>query len=86
MDILQLYKEVSPHLNLQQVCEQLSGARHYEGILDICLTTASKRDPQNIALYYYKNGQPADDLNGAAMYAARCCNYSYLSNEYTNCY
>ncbi|XP_067928624.1 nuclear pore complex protein Nup155-like [Watersipora subatra] len=75
---LALYKEVSPHLNLQEVCQQLSAARHYDGILDICLTTASKRDPQNIALYYYKNGQSVDDLSGSTMFTTRMDCYNCI--------
>lgn len=69
--LLQLYKEVTPNIDLQQICQELSAVRHYEGILDLCLTTAHKRDPQNIALYYYKNGEPSDDTGGYNMFTAR---------------
>ena len=33
----------------------------YVGVVEICLAAAAKRDPQGLALHYYKNMEPADD-------------------------
>ena len=41
------------------------------GVVDLSLTAAAKRDPQQLALHFYKNGQPAEDTQGNYFYSAR---------------
>jgi nuclear pore complex protein Nup155 len=40
----------------------LAAVHAYIGVVDICLAAAAKRDPQGLALHYYKNMEPADDV------------------------
>ena len=43
---------------------QFGGVRYYTGIVDLALTSASKRDPQGLALHFYHNGERQEDLQG----------------------
>lgn len=43
----------------------------FQGIVDICLTAASKRDPQGLALHFYKNGEPPEDQLGRDAFSTR---------------
>ena len=45
--------------------------RFYRGIVDLSLTAAGRRDPQGLALHYYRNGEPPEDTQGAYCYAVR---------------
>ena len=60
----QLYKNVSQPLQLSEVCNQFASVHFYEGIVDLCLTLAHKRDPQNLALHFYNNDEPQEDIQG----------------------
>ncbi|KAG1694111.1 Nuclear pore complex protein Nup155 [Nymphon striatum] len=61
---LQLCKKITPQLNLRMVAEQFQSVHFYSGIVDLCLTAALNRDPQNLAVHYYKNGEPVEDQQG----------------------
>lgn len=62
--VLQLYKNVSQPLRLSEVCTQFASVHFYEGIVDLCLTMANKRDPQRLALHFYNNDEPQEDMQG----------------------
>lgn len=68
---LQLCKQISSQLNLRAVCGLFQAVHYYDGIVDLCLSAAQKRDPQNIALHYYNNGEPPDDNQGLQAYLNR---------------
>ena len=55
---------MTQQINLVGVCEQYRSLRYYEGIVELALCTASQRDPQNLALHFYKSGQPLGDTSG----------------------
>lgn len=59
------------HLDLPSVCMQFSQVRFYRGIVDLSVTAATRRDQQALALHYYKNGEPIDDLLGRQGYMER---------------
>ncbi|XP_038049552.1 nuclear pore complex protein Nup155-like isoform X2 [Patiria miniata] len=69
---LQLFKTISQQLILAAVCSEYHQARFYDGVVDLSLSAASKRDPQNLALHYYKNGKPPEDMQGMQAFMARC--------------
>ena len=46
------------------MCEQYRSLRYYEGIVELALCAASQRDPQNLAIHFYKSGQPLGDTSG----------------------
>ena len=43
----------------------------YEGVVELVLAAAEKRDLQEVALHFYRNGEPADDLQGRQAYRER---------------
>ncbi|XP_052257804.1 nuclear pore complex protein Nup155-like [Dreissena polymorpha] len=63
-EALRLYKGVSQPLSLSEVCNQFASVHFYDGIVDLCLTMANKRDPQKLALHFYNNDAPPDDIQG----------------------
>ncbi|XP_041977071.1 nuclear pore complex protein Nup154 [Aricia agestis] len=68
---LKLCKDVAPNVNLPLVCSKLLSAGYYSGVVELCVTCASKLDPQDKALYYYKSDQPAQDREGQLAYYRR---------------
>ena len=47
--------------------------RFYEGVVELSLYAALKRDPQGLALHYYRNGEPRGDVQGEEALIARYC-------------
>ena len=45
--------------------------RFYEGVVELCLYAALKRDPQGLALHFYRNGEPRGDVQGEEALIAR---------------
>ena len=45
--------------------------RFYEGVVELSLYSALKRDPQGLALHFYKNGEPRGDVQGEEAFLAR---------------
>ena len=68
---LQLYKQITNQLDLPMVCTQFATNKFYTGIVDLCLTAASKRDPQALAVHFYKQGEQLDDMQGTQAFRAR---------------
>ena len=52
--------------------------RFYEGVLELCLTAAEKKDPQGLGPHYYKNGEPEDDRAGHLAFQDRCGQQRHL--------
>ncbi len=67
----QLYKEITNQLDLAAVCSHFASVRFYSGVVDLALTAASKRDPQDLALHFYRNNEPPEDVLGSQAFAAR---------------
>ncbi|KAK6639409.1 hypothetical protein RUM43_007682 [Polyplax serrata] len=76
---LDLCKEVVPQIDLAQICQQFAANQFYIGVLQICLTCAKKQDPKNIALHWYKNREPPEDLEGYDAYVTRMNTYKQLT-------
>lgn len=79
---LNLCKKIGARINLVAVCELFQSVHWYEAVVDICLLTAHNRDPQNLALHYYRNGEPIEDQMGftASMHRKEC--YKLLLDIY----
>jgi len=45
--------------------------RFYEGVVELSLYAALKRDPQGLALHFYRNGEPHGDAQGEEAFIAR---------------
>ena len=49
----------------------------YEGVLELCLTAAEKKDPQGLGPHFYKNGEPEDDSAGHLAFQERCSQITF---------
>jgi nuclear pore complex protein Nup155 len=83
-EAVDLMKQIGYVANLEQVCDMLYAAGCYEAIFELGLTAAEKRDPQNIALYYYRKGMPVEDVQGAHYFQQRIECYKCLTDCLTN--
>ena len=43
----------------------------YEGVVELALHEALKRDAQGMALHFYRNGEPHGDIQGEESFIAR---------------
>uniref|UniRef100_A0A4W5M4I7 Nuclear pore complex protein Nup155 n=1 Tax=Hucho hucho TaxID=62062 RepID=A0A4W5M4I7_9TELE len=77
---LQLYQLISHHTDLPLVCSQYRQVRFYEGVLELCLTAADKKDPQRLGPHFYKNGEPEEDQAGALAFQERLSCYKCITD------
>ncbi|XP_041667339.1 nuclear pore complex protein Nup155 isoform X1 [Cheilinus undulatus] len=77
---LQLYQQISQHTDLPLVCSQYRQVRFYEGVLELCLTAADKKDPQRLGPHFYKNGEPEDDKVGQQAFQERLSCYKCITD------
>ena len=78
-DAISLCKDVAAKLNLDILVSHLVAVHSYIGALEICLASASKRDPQGLALHYYKHGEPPEDLQGSQAFVTRSNCYTHIT-------
>ncbi|KAF7491408.1 Nuclear pore complex protein [Sarcoptes scabiei] len=80
---LKICKKIGPRINLQAICDLFQIVKWYEAIVDICLTTAQQRDPQNLASHYRKNkDRMLEDPQGKDYYDSRMECYLLLLDIY----
>lgn len=60
------------------LASHLAAVHCYTGVVEICLAAAAKRDPQNLALHYYKNGEPMEDHQGMQAFITRMSCYKNI--------
>ncbi|CAL8321736.1 unnamed protein product [Lota lota] len=77
---LQLYQQISQHTDLPLVCSQYRQVRFYEGVLELCLTAAEKKDPQGLGPHFYKNGEPEEDRAGHLAFQERLLCYKCITD------
>ncbi|XP_034048068.1 nuclear pore complex protein Nup155 [Thalassophryne amazonica] len=77
---LRLYQQISQHTDLPLVCSQYRQVRFYEGVLELCLTAADKKDPQRLGPHFYKNGEPEEDRVGQQAFQERLSCYKCLTD------
>lgn len=68
---LSLCKDAAPHLPLSSICQQFIATEFYEGVIELCVTCASKLDPNDAALHYNKNQDEIEDQEGFIAYTSR---------------
>ncbi|XP_006813173.1 nuclear pore complex protein Nup155 [Saccoglossus kowalevskii] len=68
---LERFSEVSHQLNLTAIFSEYQAAGFYDGIVELSLTAAHRRDPQGLALHYYKSGKPPEDTQGMQAFVTR---------------
>lgn len=79
---LDLCLKIGERINLTAVCELFQSVHWYEAIVNLCLITAQKRDPQNFALHFYQLGEPNSDQQGRIAYNNRIECYRLLLEVY----
>ncbi|XP_034458801.1 nuclear pore complex protein Nup155 isoform X2 [Hippoglossus hippoglossus] len=77
---LRLYQQISQHTDLPLVCSQYRHVRFYEGVLELCLTAAEKKDPQRLGPHFYKNGEPEEDRVGQQAFLERLGCYKCITD------
>ncbi|GBP10894.1 Nuclear pore complex protein Nup154 [Eumeta japonica] len=68
---LKLCKDVAPNVNMPIVCSKLLSCGFYSGVVELCVVCASRIDPQDKALHYYRSDQPSQDREGHLAYYRR---------------
>lgn len=77
---LALYQQISHHTDLPLVCSQYRQVRFYEGVMELCLTAADKKDPQKLGPHFYKNGEPEEDMAGKQAFQERFVCYNCITD------
>ncbi|XP_061119630.1 nuclear pore complex protein Nup155 isoform X2 [Conger conger] len=77
---LRLYQQISHHTDLPLVCTQYRQVRFYEGVVELCLVAADKKDPQGLGLHFYKNGEPEEDVPGQVSFQERLSSYKCITD------
>lgn len=70
-DALRRYRQVTHQINLELICSLFESVRFYDGVVELSLYAALKRDPQGMALHFYRNGEPHGDMQGREAFIAR---------------
>lgn len=76
---VQLCKKVAGKLNLDILVSHLVDVHAYVGVVEIALASAQKRDPQGLALHFYKNGEPPEDVQGMQAFISRSSAYKQVT-------
>lgn len=74
------YSKVISRINLPSVCELCRDLKFYSGIVELALCAAGVKDRKNLAIHFYKSGQPQQDVNGQAAYIERQRCYSIVTS------
>ncbi|XP_044520250.1 nuclear pore complex protein Nup155 isoform X2 [Gracilinanus agilis] len=77
---LKEYQKISNQVDLCNVCAQYRQVRFYEGIVELSLTAAEKKDPQGLGLHFYKHGEPEDDTVGLQAFQERLTSYKCITD------
>lgn len=80
-DALQLAKQIPLQLNVPIICSYFQAVHCYSAIVDLCLTAAAQKDPQGIALQYYRTGEPHEDQQGFQAYMDRTEFYKVIMHS-----
>ncbi|XP_060092043.1 nuclear pore complex protein Nup155 [Heteronotia binoei] len=77
---LKEYQRISVQVDLANVCAQYRQVRFYEGVVELALTAAEKKDPQGLGLHFYKNGEPEEDIVGLQAFQERLNSYKCITD------
>ncbi|NXG52616.1 NU155 protein, partial [Psilopogon haemacephalus] len=83
---LKEYQKISNQVDLANVCAQYRQVRFYEGVVELSLTAAEKKDPQGLGLHFYKNGEPEEDIVGLQAFQERQLKHLFCSIYRLNSY
>lgn len=57
--------------NVPRLVRFFPSVRFYEGVVELSLTAAEKKDPQGLGLHFHKHGEPEEDLLGLQAFQER---------------
>ncbi|XP_075040329.1 nuclear pore complex protein Nup155 [Mixophyes fleayi] len=77
---LREYQKISQQVDLPNVCGQYRQVRFYEGVVELCLTAAEKKDPQGLGLHFHKHGEPEEDSAGLQAFQDRLNCYKCITD------
>nr|KAF6441700.1 nucleoporin 155 [Rousettus aegyptiacus] len=77
---LKEYQKISNQVDLSNVCAQYRQVRFYEGVVELSLTAAEKKDPQGLGLHFYKHGEPEEDMVGLQAFQERLNSYKCITD------
>ncbi|XP_076159281.1 nuclear pore complex protein Nup155 isoform X1 [Alosa pseudoharengus] len=77
---LRLYQLISHNADLPLVCSQYRQVRFYEGVVELCLTAAEKKDPQRLGPHFYRHGEPEEDVAGQQAFQERLLCYKCVTD------
>ncbi|KAM6303695.1 nuclear pore complex protein Nup155 isoform 2-T2 [Podargus strigoides] len=77
---LKEYQKISNQVDLANVCAQYRQVHFYEGVVELSLTAAEKKDPQGLGLHFYKNGEPEEDVAGLQAFQERLNSYKCITD------
>ncbi|KAL2087750.1 hypothetical protein ACEWY4_016578 [Coilia grayii] len=77
---LRLYQLISHNTDLPLVCTQYRQVRFYEGVVELCLTAAEKKDPQRLGPHFYRHGEPEEDVAGQQAFQERLLCYKCVTD------
>uniref|UniRef100_A0A2I3HXB7 Nucleoporin 155 n=1 Tax=Nomascus leucogenys TaxID=61853 RepID=A0A2I3HXB7_NOMLE len=77
---LKEYQKISNQVDLSNVCVQYRQVRFYEGVVELSLTAAEKKDPQGLGLHFYKHGEPEEDIVGLQAFQERLNSYKCITD------
>lgn len=90
---LELCCQAAPKLPLGNICQQFTAAGFYEGVIKLCTVFATKLDPNETALHFYRNNYPFDsnqmqakDQEGYIAYSNRMKCYEEVKNMFQYVY
>lgn len=68
---LRLYSKIADSIRVDLVCRPFQKMQYYTGCVDLALTAAKAKDPNNLALDWTRNGRPAHDIDGSKAFQTR---------------
>jgi len=72
--------QIAGHLQLGVLVSHLASCQAYTKVVEVCLAAANKRDPTQLAVHYYNNGENADDAAGLSAYIGRVECYKHCTS------
>lgn len=81
-EAVSIFRNIGSRINLEQACVLLESVHAFKEIVKLVIEISAARDKDNLALYYYKNGEPVEDNQGRNVYFLRCQTYKLLIDVY----
>lgn len=81
-EAVSIFRNIGSRINMEQACTLLQSVHAYRAIVKLVVEISAARDKDNLAIYYYKNGEPVDDSQGRSIYFSRCQTYKLLVDIY----